>query len=180
MKKWKIIIPIALSVIAVFLLIYPTIEIKTEDKLIAFRYSDDLEEFEPDITDNENYFYYDKYDISIKDVDFKNFLFFHVIEMEYVNGNLCDEEYVLEESYIQNFLENAEIIENVKNIDLAEMIKGKEAIVGNKKYPGNDYETQIWYVLDGEEQVMYVYQSDDLLAIQVGVSDEGPKYIAYK
>ena len=86
---------------------------------------------------------------------------------------------MLEESYIQNFLENAEIIENVKNIDLAEMIKGKEAIVGNKKDPGNDYETQIWYVLDGEEQVMYVYQSDDLLAIQVGVSDEGPKVIAY-
>ena len=52
MKKWKIIIPIALSVIAVFLLIYPTIEIKTEDKLIAFRYSNDLEEFESDITDN--------------------------------------------------------------------------------------------------------------------------------
>ena len=180
MKKLKIILPILFAIIIGFLLVYPTAEIKTKDKLIAFRYSDNLEEFETEIMDNENYFYYNKYDISIGGVDFKKFLFFHVIEMEYVEGNMCDEEYVLEESYIQNFLENAEIEENLKNINWAEMIKGKKAIVGNKKYPGNDYETEIWYILDGKHEVMYIYQSEDVLAIQVGLSDEGPKYIAYK
>ena len=36
------------------------------------------------------------------------------------------------------------------------------------------------YVLDGKYETLYVFYVDDLLVIQVGFSDEGPKFIAYK
>jgi len=45
---------------------------------------------------------------------------------------------------------------------------------------GNEYDKAIYYVLDGKSEVMYVFYVDDLLIIQVGYSDEGPKFIAYK
>ncbi len=180
MKKWIIIASIILSLIVIFLIIYPTIEIQTEDQLIAFRYSDDIDEFESDITDDECYVYYDKRDISLFNYDFQKFWFFHVITMDYVEGNMCEKEYVLEEEYIQNFIDNATIEENEANLDIAELIKDKKAIVGNTRYSGNEYDTSISYVLDGEQEILYVFYSDDLLVIQVGSSDEGPKFIAYK
>jgi len=179
MKK-KIWIVVVAVVIASFLLIYPTIEIQTADKLIAFRYSDDISEFEDDMTDNENYAYYAKKDISIHGYDFKKFLMFHVLIMEYVKGNMCEEEYVLEEEYIQNFIENAIIDYNDDNLDIAKLIEGKEAIVGNTRYSTEDLKKEIGYTLDGEYETMFVFYEDDLLVIQVGLSDEGPKFIAYK
>lgn len=180
MKKWIIFASIILSLIVLFLIVYPNIEIQTDDQLIAFRYSDDIDEFETDITDDECYVYYGKRDISIFNYDFKKFWFFHVITMDYVKGNMCEKEYVLEEEYIQKFIENAVIEENEANIDVAELIKGKKAIVGNTRYSGNEYDQSIWYVLDGREEVMYVFYVDDMVVFQVGLSDEGPKFIAYK
>lgn len=177
----KIWIPIIIiAVITILLILYPTIEIQTDDKLIAFRYSDDISEFETDMTDNENYAYYADRDISIHNYDFKKFLFFHVITMEYVEGNMCEVEYVLEEEYIQNFIENAQIEYNDANLDIAQLIEGKEAIVGNTRYLGNEYDKQICYVLDGRHETLFVFYVDDLLVIQVGLSDEGPRFIAYK
>lgn len=177
----KIWIPILiLVVLIIFLVIYPTIEIQTDDYLIAFRYSDDISEFETDMTDNECYWYYADRDISFHSYDFDKFLFFYVIKMEYVEGNMCEVEYVLEEEYIQNFLENAVIEYNDSNLDIAELIKGKEAIVGNKRYLGNEYDKQIDYVLDGRHETLFVFYVDDLLVIQIGLSDEGPKFIAYR
>ncbi len=180
MKK-KIWIPIIimLVIIGLFLVIYPTVEIKTDNKLIAFRYTDDTAEFETEFSYNETYVYYEDKDITITDFDFKKFLFFHVISMEYVEGNYCDTQFVLEEDYIRDFLERAEIEENVNNLDIAKLIEGKEAIVGNTRYLGNDYENAIFYVLDGKNEELYVFYVDDLLVIQVGSPDESPKYIAY-
>ena len=180
--KNKIIIPvmITLVIIGLFLIIYPTVEIQTEDKLIAFRYSDDISEFETELSLDENYAYYVKRDISICEYDFKKFWFFHVITMEYKEGNYCDTQFVLEEAYIKDFLERAEIEENVNNLDIAKLIEGKTAVVGNTRYSGNDYENAIYYVLDGKYEELYVFYVDDLLVIQVGSPDESPKYIAYK
>ena len=181
MKK-KIWIPIViiLVIIGFFLIIYPTVEIQTDKKLIAFRYTEDITEFETEISYNENYTYYADRDITIKNFDFKKFLFFHVISMEYEEGNFCDTQFVLEEDYIRDFLERAEIEENVNNLDIAKLIEGKEAIVGNTRYLGNDYENGIFYVLDGKYEELYVFYVDDLLVIQVGSPDESPKYIAYR
>ncbi len=181
MKK-KIWLPIIimLFVIGLFLIIYPTVEIQTDKKLIAFRYTEDITEFETELSYNENYTYYADRDITIKNFDFKKFLFFHVISMEYEEGNYCDTQFVLEEDYIKDFLERAEIEENVNNLDIAKLIEGKEAIVGNTRYLGNDYENAIFYVLDGKYEELYVFYVDDLLVIQVGSPDESPKYIAYK
>ena len=179
-KKLFIILITIVLVIGFLLAIYPTIEIQTEDKLIAFRYSDDISEFETELSLNENYTYYEKRDISIHSFDFKEFLFFHVIIMEYEEGNYCDTEFLLEESYINDFLERAEIQLNESNLNIAELIEGKEAIVGNTRYLENEYDKCIEYVLDGECETLYVFYQDDLLVIQVGLSDEGPRYIAYK
>lgn len=179
-KKILITVIVIIAIVGVFLLIYPTIEIQTEDKLIAFRYSEDTTEFESEISYNESYVYYEDRDISIKGFDFKNFLFFHVITMEYIEGNYCDTQFVLEESYIEDFLERAEIEYNDSNLDIAKLIEGKEPIVGNTRYLGNDYEKAIYYVLDGKHEELYVFYVDDLLVIQVGSPDESPKFIAYK
>ena len=64
--------------------------------------------------------------------------------------------------------------------DLSKLIEGKKAIVSNKKYFDNDYKSSIYYKLDGVEQVMYIFYVDDLLVIQVGNTDEGCKFIAYR
>ena len=113
-------------------------------------------------------------------MDFKKILFFYKITLEYEEGNLCDYEYYLEEEYINTFIKNAKIKENNKNIDIAKLIEGKTAIEGNTRYTGNDYETFISYVLEDRHEILYVFYVDDLLVIQVGLSDEGPKFIAYK
>ena len=180
MKKNVKIILFILLLIGVCLCIYPTLEFQTEDKLIALRYSDDTTEFETEFSFNETYVYYDKRDITITDFHFKKFLCFHVISMEYIEGNYCDTQFVLEEKYITDFIERAEIEDNEKNIDIAKLIEGKEAIVSNTRYPGNDYENMIFYKLDGRYEELSVFYVDDLLVIQVGSTDESPRYIAYK
>ena len=179
--KKKIIIGLAvLAAVAVCLIIYPTVEFQHNGKLVRLSYSDDLSEYEENASYDETFFYYKKRDISIKTFDIKKFLCFYVITMEYEKGNLADTQFLLEEDYIENFLKNAEITENPENIDLAKLIEGKTAIVKSKRYLGNDYETAIYYKLDGRHEVMYIFYTDDLLVLQIGHSDEGPKFIAYK
>lgn len=179
MKKKNFLI-IFCFVILIFFFVYPFILIDTGKSLIKFGYTGDVSEFENYPCYGENYFYYEDKDISIHNFDFKKFLFFNMIVMEYQDGNVCETEYLLEESYINNFLENADIQLNENNIDLGKLIKGKTAIVGNKRYFGDDYNNSIDYVLDGKYETLYVFYVDDLLVIQVGFSDEGPKFIAYK
>lgn len=177
MKK---IIFITVIIIIFFLIIYPFVEIKLDGKIIKFSYSDDISVFEDNICYDESYVYNEKRNISIYNFDIKKYLIFNIISFEYKDGNICDTEYLLEESYIENFIENAVILYNGNNIDIKELIKGKSAIVGNKKYFGNDYNTYLTYTLDGKYEVMYIFYIDDLIVIQVGLSDEGPKFIAYK
>ena len=138
---------IILFVLVVFLVIYPFILIDTGDRLIKFSYDGDVSEFEDVSCYDESYFYDEKRDISIYDFDFNKFMFFHVDVMKYEIGNVCDTEYLLEESYIDNFLNNAVIMSNEKNISLDELISGKNAIVSNTRYFGNDYENMIEYTL---------------------------------
>ena len=175
----KIFICISL-ILFLFLLIYPFIEIDTGKKIIVFGYNEDVSKYEDVSCYDESYFYVEDKDISINNFTFSKFLFFHWIILDYEKGNVCETEYLLEEEYINNFLENAVILENENNIDLGKLIEGKKAIVSNKKYFGNDYKKSIYYKLDGKEEVMYIFYVDDLLVIQVGNTDEGCKFIAYR
>lgn len=178
-KKFKIFFAIIIFS-AIFLAVYPKIEINTGNTIYKCSYTDDFSEFEQNQTYNEAYCYNEERDISIHDFNVKSFLCFHVIIMEYVDGDMRETEFILEEDYIHNFLENAEIESNESDINLAELIKDKKAIVGNTRYLGNDYENAIYYTLDGKHDVLYIFYTEDLLIIQVGYSDEGPKFIAYK
>ncbi|MBE6714073.1 MAG: hypothetical protein E7575_02150 [Ruminococcaceae bacterium] len=179
-KTIIIIIASVMALVGMFFIVYPHIEIDTGKKLIRCSYSDDFSEYDKNHSYNELYCYNEKHDVSIKSFDVKNFLFFYTIHMEYIEGDFRETQFVLEESYIENFIENAEITEAPENFDLAALIEGREAVVGNTRYLGNDYETGVFYKLDGRDEEMYVFYKDDLLIIQVGSPDELPKFIAYK
>ena len=176
MKKILIII----GILILLLIIYPFIEIKMKNKIIKFQYNDDISEFDEVTCYDDGYSYNEDRDISVSKINIKKLLFFHIITLEYQKGNICDTEFYLEESYITNFIENAIIKYNDKNIDIKELIKDKKAVTANKRYSGNDYNTSIEYILNDKEQIMYIFYVDELLVIQIGHSDEGPKFIAYK
>ncbi len=176
-------------VIAVFL-IYPHITIQTEDQLIACRYSDDISEFESQVSADERYTYYADKDVTWTGFDSQKYGPFYVLTFEIQPGNLIEGMYLLEESYISDFLEHAaiEVVEkDYKEVelttdDIAAMLDGKTAIVSNQRYTCPDYDTayRVYYQLSDEENILYIFESDGLLAIQVGYPDEGPKYIAYE
>ncbi|MBE6686465.1 MAG: hypothetical protein E7591_04445 [Ruminococcaceae bacterium] len=179
-KKLIVIFGIILILITVFLIAYPHIEIKTGEKLIICNYNGDFSKYDKNHSYNELFCYDEKYDISINSFDVKKFLFFYTVHMEYIEGDFRETQFTLPESYIENFLKNAEIEDNENNIDLAELIKGKTAVVGNTRYLGNEYDNGIFYKLDGRYEEMWIFYDEDLLIIQVGSPDELPKFIAYK
>lgn len=176
MKK----IIIFLIIIILVFLILPIIKIDKNNKLMFISYSDDISKYEDYTCYHESISYLEKKDISIKKFNIKKFLIFYLFSLEYEKGNLCDNEYLLEESYIENFIENAQIMDNSNNINIEKLIESKTAIVGNTRYLGNAYETYINYKLDGKEEIMYIFYKDDLLVIQIGYPDETTKFIAYK
>lgn len=179
-KKVLVIVSVIVLMIIITLLVLPKIVIYGENKVTFISYNDDFSRFDQNHCYDESYAYYEDLDISIYNFDVEKKLFLYFITLEYEEGNVCETEYLLEESYIQNYIENAIIEENEQNIDIAALIEGKEAIVGNTRYSGNEYRDAIYYILDGKYEEMYIFYVDDLLVIQVGNSDEGPKFIAYK
>lgn len=170
----------AVLVIGLIVLIYPNIEFKTENKLYSCSFTDDFSEFEENPSYNELYFYNDRHGISLNNFQVKNFLCFYLFSFDYMEGNVRETQFVLKEEFINYWLKNAEIKENESNIDIAKIIENKTAVVGNKKYPGNEYDKSITYVLDGEWKTLYVFESEGLTAIQVGSPNESPRYIGYK
>lgn len=183
MKSIKIftVILIALAFVIVSTsLIYPNIEFRKNGKLYVCRFSDDFSEFEENASYNELYFYNEKRDISLETFNVQNFLCFYVLSFDYIKGDVRKTQFTLKEEFIEYWLKNAEIKENEANIDMAEIIKGKTAIVSNKRYSGNEYDKSITYVLDGKWETLYVFESEGLTVIQVGSTDELPKFIAYR
>ena len=187
MKKKLIIISIVVIILLTSVLMYPKIEFHNDGYLYMMSYgssfekSEDFEELEQEMCYDESYSYNKKRNISISRWDYNGFLFFKWFKIKYVKGNVCETEFVLEESYIEHFLKSAIIDEESDNVNLANLIKDKEAIIANKRYPWSDNHKWIGYTLDGKYQDMFVYYNEEgLLIIQVGLSDEGPKFIAYK
>ena len=180
MKKNVVIPIIILLILTIMLLILPSIKIDKNNTIKYISYSDDISEYDEVTCYDDGMSYYKKKDITITNIDVEKKFIFFVITLEYKKGNLCATEFQLEEDYINQFINNAVIISNEKNINLKNLIEGKQAIVSNKRYFDNDYETLIEYKLNNEEQIMYIFYNDDLLIIQVGHSDEGAKFIAYK
>ena len=178
----KIIIPLLLllCLLLITLLIYPNIEFRKNGKLYVCSFSDDFSEFEESPSYNELYFYNEERDISIKTFDVKNFLCFYLFTFEYIEGDARETQFVLEEEFISHWLKNAKITENPDNIDVAKLIEGKKAIVGNTRYFTEDDKNCIFYELDGDFGEMYIFESNGFTVIQIGSPDELPKFIAYK
>lgn len=172
---------ISVVILSLYLII-PLLEFNCGNKMYVFSYKDDATIYDDYHCYDESVAYNKQKDISITGWDVKKVPFgFYMITLEYEEGNKCDTEFVLEEKYIEHFLKNAKISEDSDDVDLEELIKGKEAVIKNKRYPWNEDHKWIGYELDGKHQDMFIYTDEDgLLIIQVGLSDEGPKYIAYK
>lgn len=180
-NKKLIVFLISIIVLSLYLII-PLLEFNYGNKIYILSYNDDVSKYDDYYCYDESVAYNKQKDISITGWDSKKVPFgFYMITLEYEEGNKCDTEYVLEEAYIDHFLKDAKISEDSDDVDLEELIKGKEAIVENKRYPWNDEYEWIGYELDGKHQDMFISTNEDgLIIIQVGLSDEGPKYIAYK
>lgn len=189
-RKTVVIFAIAAVLLAAGFLIYPNITLQSEDQIIAFRYSDDTSQFETEVSADENYVYWEDRDVTWSSFDVKKFGPFHVIYLETEPGNTISSKYALEPSYIDTFLSGADIDvveKDYKEIDfgvddMAAMIAGKTAVEGGGRYTCPDYDAayRIYYTLDGAENIMYIYEADGLLVVQVGYPDEEPKFIAYE
>ena len=181
MKKKIIIVSIIFLFIILLFILIPYIKIDTGSKIIHLKYNDYIdEEYEENMCYHESVSYVKSKDISINKINIEKKFIFYLFTLEYVKGNLCDSEYLLEESYIENFINNAEITYNSHNLDIEKLIEEKTPIVGNTRYTGNDYNTFINFKLNGRYEVMYIFYKDDLLIFQVGSPDETTKFIAYK
>lgn len=179
-KALIIVAIVLLCLVACVVVVYPKIEFKKDGKLYVCSFSDDFSRFEENASYNEIYFYNEKHDVSLKTFDVKNFLCFYLFTFEYEEGDKRETMFTLDEDYIDYWIENAKITENIGNIDVAALIEGKKAIVGNKRYSTDEEKKAIFYELDGKYDEMYIFECDGLTVIQVGSPDESPKYIAYK
>lgn len=187
MNKKLIILSSIVLILLTIMVIYPRLEFSNNGILYIMSYgssfdkSEDFEELDQENCYNESYSYNKERNISIRSWDYNGFLFFKWFKIRYVEGNICENEFVLEESYIEHFLKNAIIDEESDDVDLANLIKDRESIVANSRYPWNDDYKWIGYTLDGKYEDMFIsYNEEGLLIIQVGLGDEGPKFIAYK
>ena len=188
-KLWISVAVIIVAIVAV-LFLYPHITIQTDNQLIACRYSDDISEFESQLSADERYTYYADKDVTWTGFDFQKYGPFYVLTFDIQPGNLIEGIYLLEEAYISDFLEHAviDVVEkDYKEVelttdDIAVMLEGKTAIVSNQRYTCPDYDAayRVYYQLGDEENILYIFETDGLLAIQVGYPDEGPKFIAYE
>ena len=183
-KFFKIFVPIIviLLILAFILLFIDKIKITVGNEIRYMSLSSDvlwIEENSITCYDDGLTYLKDK-GITVKNIDFKKvgFLWYHRVTFE--EGNLCDYEFYIEEKDFLYMITKAEIVENEDNLDLTEMIKGKKAIVGNTRYPWYDDYKYMGLEIDGNYKEVYITERDDLLVIQIGNVDEGPKYIAYK
>lgn len=180
MKKKIIILISIILIIGVIIFLLPLIVIDKNNKIMYLSFKEDFSKYEEVTCYDDGMSYYKEKDITIKSINVEKKFIYYLITLEYVDGNLCASEFMMEENYMNKFLSSAEILSNEKNVDVKNLIEGKTPIIKNKRYNGNDYETSIEYKLDGRYETMYIFYQDDLLIIQVGLSDEGPKFIAYK
>ena len=181
MKKKIIIVSIIVLFMALLFALIPYIKIDTGSKIIYLKYNDFIdEEYEENMCYHESVSYVEDKNISVTEINIEKKFIFYLFTLEYVKGNLCDTEYLLEESYIENFINNAEITYNSHNLDIEKLIEGKTALVSNTRYLGNEYDTFIEYKLNNKYEIMYIFYKDDLLIFQVGSPDEATKFIAYK
>lgn len=180
MKKKIIIFMFIILVIVIILLTLPLITIDNNNKIMYLSFKEDFSKYEEVTCYDDGMSYYKEKDITIKNINIEKKFIYYLTTLEYVDGNLCASEFIMEEDYMDKFLSRAEILSNEKNIDIKKLIEGKTPILKNKRYNGNDYEISIEYKLDGKEEIMYIFYQDNLLVIQVGLSDEGPKFIAYR
>ena len=129
---------------------------------------------------DESYTYLKNKDITIKDIDLKEIGFLWYYKLTFEEGNVCEYEFYIDEKDFLYMISKGEVVENEDNLDLVQMIKGKKAIVENKKYSWEEDYKYIGLNIDGEYKEIYVTEREDLIVIQIGNSDEAPKYIAYK
>ncbi len=148
---------------------------------------------------DESYRYDKKNDITISRVEQKSKTIVNKINLKYEKGNLCDSEYILDESFISNFLDKADIEEisyekclkgkckliKVKNNlnKLLNEISKEEYIQENKNIPIKDnyeYQISVYYNMSSMSNILYIFEDNEYIILKNIDSNDHPKVIKYK
>lgn len=158
---------------------------KNSINLINFKKINELEEFRKNYIENltmcydESYFYDIKYDItySLYEIEKKNL--FNIIKIDYINGNLCENEYILNKKWLENF-ETVTIMES--NIDYNLLI---DKLKISNREDNNDILTydETYYVICLDEKYgynIYIIKIDETkLGIIFSDQNDMKKYAVY-
>ena len=173
---------IIVAILAFSLLFIDKIKITSGNEIRFISLDDSIDWIDKDSITcyDESYTYMKDKDISIDSINIKKVWFLWYHRYTFKEGNVCEYEFFIDEKDFLYMITKGEVIENEDKLDLTKMIKGKTAITGNTKYTWVDDYKYIMLKVDGKEKEIYVTERDGLLVIQIGNTDEGPKYIAYK
>lgn len=173
---------IIVAILAFSLLFIDKIKITSGNEIRFISLDDSIDWIDKDSITcyDESYTYMKDKDISIDSINIKKVWFLWYHRYTFKEGNVCEYEFFIDEKDFLYMITKGEVIENEDKLDLTKMIKGKTAITGNTKYSLEETRKFMMLKVDGEEKEIYVDEVDGLLAIRIGNTDEGPKYIAYK
>lgn len=183
-KVFKVFITLfVVVVILVFSLLFiDKIKITSGDEIRFISLDENIDWLDKDSITcyDESYTYMKDRDITVDSINIKKVWFLWYHRYTFREGNVCEYEFFIDEKDFLYMITKGEVIENEDKVDLIKMIKGKEAITGNKRYSLEENRKFIMLKIDDEEKEIYVDEVDGLVIIQIGNTDEGPKYIAYK
>lgn len=183
-KVFKVFITLfVVVVILVFSLLFiDKIKITSGDEIRFISLDENIDWLDKDSITcyDESYTYMKDRDITVDSINIKKVWFLWYHRYTFREGNVCEYEFFIDEKDFLYMITKGEVIENEDKVDLIKMIKGKEAITGNKRYSLEENRKFIMLKVEDEEKEIYVDEVDGLVIIQIGNTDEGPKYIAYK
>jgi hypothetical protein len=141
---------------------------------------------------DEGYFYVEKDDVTIMRTSIEDKFLFNKISVEYYIGNYCENEFVLDENWSQDFLNNADIYEikmNEKDLDI-EIIKNRiRTFIDNNIREENkniisinDYKDiiNIYYNLNNKSYHLSILKYNGYIAFVIVDPDDHQKNAIYK
>lgn len=140
---------------------------------------------------NETIFYDKKADVSISKYEVVDKFFYRAIHIIYDKGNVCHDEYILDDETIDEIRKNGKILssyyylngdEYVINIPIAEILKkfsGKEYIDRNITNDSEELYFVYYYELYEKQYVLEIFTKDNKLIYKVIDQNDHSKYAVY-
>lgn len=150
---------------------------------------------------DESYFYDEVNKVTIKSFDIEEGKLFNTYKIDYDLNNLCENEYVLGNSWLNEFKDNAEIAEitvtecidkcnskNINDLNLENLLnylsEDDYQRIENKNNINFDstsgYYVTAYYTIEDMDYMMYVFSYENNLAIKIIDSNDYPKNALYQ